>query len=70
MGRIKKRMSNLSSSDRIAIPTVVLFELQVHVLKSKNASKIAELIESFVARSIVLSLDRNTAICSARVRLG
>lgn len=52
----------------IALPTVVLFELHINLVKSRNSGRRATLLQAFVAKSLILPLDQNAAICAARIR--
>lgn len=66
-GRVAERLTAVSPSD-IALPTIVLFELEVGIAKSKNAARRREQLDQAISAIRVLPLGRTEARAAAVLR--
>lgn len=66
-GQVSHRM-NTVSSDLIAIPSVVLFEIYVGIAKSTSPDRRIRLLNKLLSKSSILSLDESAARSAAQIR--
>lgn len=66
-GRVAERLSNVAPSD-IAIPAIVLFEIEAGIAKSDDAGRRRSQLDEAVSTVQVLSFGRKEARSAARIR--
>lgn len=66
-GRVAERLSSVSPSD-VAIPSIVLFEIESGIARSPEATKRRSQLDSALSAVEVLPFGRNEARTAAKVR--
>jgi tRNA(fMet)-specific endonuclease VapC len=67
IGQVAVRMEAVSPN-KIAIPTVVLFELYVGIAKSQNPKPRQQLLDNLVSQIVILPFDQQASKCAALIR--
>ncbi|WP_088894277.1 type II toxin-antitoxin system VapC family toxin [Leptolyngbya ohadii] len=66
-GRVAQTRASISSQD-IVIPTIVLYELQVSILKSTSPAKRIQQLQQLLSRVNLGLFDRDAASAAATIR--
>ncbi len=67
-GKVAENLLNKAPSD-IALPSIVLYELEVGILKSNQTKKRQSQLNSLVSAITVLSFTEKEALASAKLRV-
>ncbi len=67
LGNISKNMFSISPKD-IYIPTIVIYELEVGILKSNDSKKRKEQLEKLLSTVHIIDFSQNEAKESAKIR--
>ena len=67
IGQVATRIDTVSPN-KIAIPTLVLFELYVGIAKSQNPKPRQQLLDSLARQTIILPFDQQASKCAALIR--
>ncbi|BAU11674.1 PilT protein domain protein [Leptolyngbya sp. NIES-3755] len=66
-GQVTQTLANIPSQD-IVISTIVLYELQVGILKSTSPAKRIQQLQQILNRANLVLFDRDAALAAATVR--
>lgn len=66
-GRVAERLFEQKPAD-VALPAIVLYELEVGVLRSKAPARRRTQLDTLAAAAVVLPFGRSEALMAARVR--
>ncbi len=67
MGKVSQRLLS-SPPEHVAIPAIVLYELEVGIAKSRNARRRREQLDEFVEVVAVLDFGKAEALAAAAIR--
>lgn len=67
LGNVSKNMFSISPKD-IYIPTIVIYELEVGILKSNDSKKRKEQLEKLLSTVHIIDFSQNEAKESAKIR--
>ncbi|RUS98346.1 PIN domain-containing protein [Trichormus variabilis] len=62
-GQVAQNLANVSA-EKISIPTIVLFELQVGIAKSTSPAKRTQQLQQLLSRVNVIPFDRDAALAA------
>ncbi|MGG6263337.1 type II toxin-antitoxin system VapC family toxin [Leptolyngbya sp. AN03gr2] len=66
-GQVAQTLASIPSED-IVIPTIVLYELQVGILKSTSPAKRIQQLQQLLSRVNLVLFDRDAALAAATIR--